>query len=306
MTPQAATTRWKQVETLFHQTAAITPDNRAAFLDEVCHGDLELRAELDSLLASSDQTLSDLQHSVAAAASDVLDWENPALARIGPYRLIRTLGEGGMGTVYLGERDDDQYHRVVAIKVLRAGLTRSPALQLLFRSERQILADLDHPNIARMLDGGITLHGSPYLVMEYIDGTPPDVFCREHGLGLDTRMGLFRTLCTAVDYAHRHLIIHRDIKPLNVLVTAEGAPKLLDFGIAKLIDPIKESGDLEARDSERLLTPDYASPEQLLGKPISTATDVYALGVLLFEIMAGERAVCRFSARGARSRYLRR
>ncbi len=288
MTPQAATTRWRQVETLFHQTAAIPPDNRAAFLDEVCQGDLELRAELESLLGSSDQTLSDLQHSVAAAAGDVLDWENPDLARIGAYRLIRTLGEGGMGTVYLGERDDDQYHRVVAIKVLRAGLTRSPALQLLFRSERQILADLDHPNIARMLDGGITPQGSPYLVMEYIEGTPPDEFCRERGLGLDSRLRLFRTLCTAVDYAHRHLIIHRDIKPLNVLVTAEGSPKLLDFGIAKLIDPIKESGDLEARGGERLLTPDYASPEQLLGKPISTATDVYALGVLLFELVASE------------------
>ncbi len=288
MNPPAETTRWRRVETLFHQTIAVGPDNRSAFLDEVCQGDLELRAELESLLASSDQTLSDLQHSVAAAAGDVLDWENPDLARIGAYRLIRTLGEGGMGTVYLGERDDDQYHRVVAIKVLRAGLTRSPALQLLFRSERQILADLDHPNIARMLDGGITPHGSPYLVMEYIDGTPPDVFCRERNLGLDARLRLFRTLCSAVDYAHRHLVIHRDIKPLNVLVTAEGAPKLLDFGIARLIDPIQEEGDLEGRGGERLLTPDYASPEQLLGKPISTATDVYALGVLLFELLAGE------------------
>jgi tetratricopeptide (TPR) repeat protein len=288
MTPPAATTRWKRVETLFHQTAAVGPDNRAAFLDQVCEGDFELRAELESLLASSDQTLSDLQRSVAAAAADALDAEIQDLARIGPYRLIRTLGEGGMGTVYLGERDDDQYHRVVAIKVLRAGLTRSPALQLLFRSERQILADLDHPNIARMLDGGITPNGSPYLVMEYIDGIPPDIFCRERGLALDARLRLFRTLCTAVDYAHRHLVIHRDIKPLNVLVTADGSPKLLDFGIAKLIDPILEGGDLETRGGERLLTPDYASPEQLLGKPISTATDVYALGVLLFELVAGE------------------
>jgi serine/threonine-protein kinase len=288
MTPPAATTRWGRVETLFHQTVAIDPEDRAAFLDQVCQGDFELRAELESLLASSDQTLSDLRGSVAAAAGDVLDAAPPELARIGAYRLIRTLGEGGMGTVYLGERDDDQYHRVVAIKVLRAGLTRSPALQLLFRSERQILADLDHPNIARMLDGGITPHGSPYLVMEYIDGTPPDVFCRERKLGLDARLRLFRTLCSAVDYAHRHLVIHRDIKPLNVLVTAEGVPKLLDFGIAKLIDPIREEGDLEARGGERLLTPDYASPEQLLGKPISTATDVYALGVLLFELLTGE------------------
>jgi serine/threonine-protein kinase len=248
---------------------------------------LELRAEIESLLASSDHTLSDLKRSVVAAADDVLDGDDPDLSKIGPYRIIRTLGEGGMGTVYLGERDD-QYHRVVAIKVLRAGLTRSPALQLLFRTERQILADLDHPNIARMLDGGITPNGSPYLVMEYIDGTPPDIFCRERQLGLDARLRLFRTLCSAVDYAHRHLVIHRDIKPLNVLVTAEGVPKLLDFGIAKLIDPIQEGNDFEARTGERLLTPDYASPEQLLGKPISTATDVYALGVLLFELLAGE------------------
>ncbi len=288
MTPPAAETRWGRVETLFHQAVAIAPEDRGAFLDQTCQGDFELRAELESLLASSDQTLSDLRGSVAAAAADALDAENEGLARIGPYRLIHTLGEGGMGTVHLGERDDDQYHRVVAIKVLRAGLTRSPALQLLFRSERQILADLDHPNIARMLDGGITSHGSPYLVMEYIDGIPPDIFCRERGLGLDARLRLFRTLGSAVDYAHRHLVIHRDIKPLNVLVTAEGSPKLLDFGIAKLIDPILEGGDLEPRGGERLLTPDYASPEQLLGKPISTATDVYALGVLLFELVAGE------------------
>ena len=288
MTPQAATTRWRQVETLFHQTVSIDPGERSAFLDQACQGDFELRAELESLLASSDQTLSDLQDSLAAAAGDMLDGANTDLARIGPYRLIRTLGEGGMGTVYLGERDDDQYHRVVAIKVLRAALTRSPALQLLFRSERQILADLDHPNIARMLDGGITLHGSPYLVMEYIDGVPPDVYCRERSLGLDVRLKLFRTLCSAVDYAHRHLVIHRDIKPLNVLVTGDGASKLLDFGIARLIDPIQEGVDLEARGGERLLTPDYASPEQLLGKPISTATDVYALGNLLFELVVGE------------------
>ncbi len=288
MTPPAATTRWGRVETLFHQIVAVQPEDRAAVLDQVCQGDFELRAELESLLASADHTLSDLQNSVAVAAADALDAGPPQLTRIGAYRLIRALGEGGMGTVYLGERDDDQYHRVVAIKVLRAGLTRSPALQLLFRSERQILADLDHPNIARMLDGGITPDGSPYLVMEYIDGTPPDIFCRERGLGLDARLRLLRTLCSAVDYAHRHLVIHRDIKPLNVLVTAEGELKLLDFGIAKLIDPIQEESDLEARGGERLLTPDYASPEQLLGKPISTATDVYALGVLLFELLAGE------------------
>ena len=175
---------------------------------------LSCARRLESLLASSDQTLSDLQHSVAAAAGDVLDWENPDLARIEPYRLIRTLGEGGMGTVYLGERDDDQYHRVVALKVLRAGLTRSPALQLLFRSERQILADLDHPNIARMLDGGITPNGSPYLMMEYIDGIPPDIFCCERGLGLDARL-----------YVSSGRFAQRSITPIAIwLFTATSSP----------------------------------------------------------------------------------
>ena len=182
-----------------------------------------------------------------------------------------------------------EYHRTVAIKVLRAGLSHRPELQILFRTERQILADFDHPNIARMLDGGITPDGSPYLVMEYIDGIAIDEFCTKHKLALDARLRLFRALCSAVDYAHRHLVIHRDIKPLNVLVTEDGSPKLLDFGIAKLIRPY-EAGDglVTAGGNERLLTPDYASPEQLLGRPVSTATDVYALGVLLFELLTGE------------------
>jgi len=300
-----AKTRWKRIETLFHQASEVDTALRDDFIEQACAGDRELRAELDSLLSSSGMTLAALKGPVADAAGDLLDAlpgdqpgvlssqdqdQQPAKAsRIGAYRLIRTLGEGGMGTVYLGARDDDQYQRTVAIKVLRAGITHRPELQLLFRTERQILADFDHPNIARMLDGGITAQGSPYLVMEYIDGIALDEYCHRQKLSLDARLRLFRTLCAAIDYAHRHLVIHRDIKPLNVLVTGDGTPKLLDFGIAKLIDPYQSPSDqVLIPGSEHMLTPDYASPEQLMGRPVSTATDVYALGVLLFELLTGE------------------
>jgi serine/threonine protein kinase/Tfp pilus assembly protein PilF len=289
VTTRVATARWRRIETLFHQAAEIETTQRGAFLDEACKDDPEMRAELDSLLSSSDGTLTDLKASVAMAAEQLLDARSQEGSRIGAYRLIRTLGEGGMGAVYLGSRDDDQYERLVAIKVIRAGLAKNAALQVRFRTERQILANLDHPNIARMLDGGITPDGSPYLVMEYIDGIALDVFCRERKLLLSERLRLFRMLCAAVDYAHRHLVIHRDIKPMNVLVTSEGSPKLLDFGIAKLVDPYQIGADPAVTSmSQRLLTPEYASPEQLLGQPVSTATDVYALGVLLFELLTGE------------------
>jgi serine/threonine-protein kinase len=289
MTSRVATDRWRRIEALFHQASDIDKEARTAFLDQVCEGDPELRAELDSLLSSSDRTLFDLKNSVSAEAGRMLDRSSVAIEKIGVYRLIRTLGEGGMGAVYLGARDDDQYERLVAIKLIRAGLSQSASLQLRFRTERQILANLDHPNIARLLDGGITPDGSPYLVMEYIDGVALDRYCDQRKLSLDARLRLFRTLCAAVDYAHRHLVVHRDIKPMNVLVTEDGSPKLLDFGIAKLLDPYQPGCDpAVTRVSQRLLTPDYASPEQLLGKAVSTATDVYALGVLLFELLTGQ------------------
>jgi serine/threonine-protein kinase len=289
-TTRVATERWRRIEMLFHQASELDSAARSAFLDQACHNDFEMRAELDSLLSSADKTLLDLKNSVCVAAGEMLDNEEEGRLRIGAYRLVRTLGEGGMGAVYLGARDDDQFERLVAIKVIRAAMAQSPALQIRFRTERQILANLDHPNIARMLDGGITRDGSPYLVMEYIDGIALDAFCREHALSLDARLRLFRTLCTAVDYAHRHLVVHRDLKPANVLVMADGTPKLLDFGIAKLLDPYQIGADpAVTRGSQRLLTPDYASPEQILGKPVSTATDVYALGILLFELTTGER-----------------
>ena len=285
------TLRWQRVDVLFHQALEVDSDRRAAWVTDACGDDLELRAELESLLAPSDLTLDAVKGAVSKAADDLLDAESGMPERIGAYRILRTLGQGGMGTVYLAERDDAQYKRTVAIKVLRSALSRSPAFQVLFRSERQILADLDHPNIARMLDGGITPQGAPYLVMEYIDGIALDVYCLQQKLGLAARLELFRALCSAVAYAQGRMVIHRDLKPTNVLVGRDGAPKLLDFGIAKLMIPLDEfdPGDAAAGEhAERMLTPDYASPEQLLGQPISAATDVYALGVLLYELLTWE------------------
>ena len=187
-----------------------------------------------------------------------------------------------MGTVFLASREDAEFEQRVAIKLVRRGAGGESLLQR-FRQERQILAALEHPNIARLLDGGTTSGGVPYLVMEYVEGTPIDDYCREHNLPIDARLRLFLQLCDAVQYAHRGLVIHRDIKPANVLVTADGIPKLLDFGIAKLT-----SAQTDATIT-RLMTPDYASPEQLAGKLVTTATDVYSLGLLLFELLTGKR-----------------
>ncbi|MEP7366986.1 MAG: serine/threonine-protein kinase, partial [Acidobacteriota bacterium] len=188
--------------------------------------------------------------------------------------------------VFLAERDDEQFKKTVAIKIVRSALLLMPEMLARFRSERQILASLDHPNIARLLDGGAAPNGSPYVVMEYIDGSTLGEYCSHHNLSLTDRLHLFRKICSAVHYAHQNLIVHRDIKPDNVIVTREGEPKLLDFGIAKLIDPAAASNQTQTRN--RLMTPDYASPEQVRGEAITTATDVYALGVLLFELLSGD------------------
>ncbi len=193
-----------------------------------------------------------------------------------------------MGRVFLAARADDQYQQLVAIKLMHLGLWQSHAMLERFRTERQILASLTHPNIARLLDGGVTEEGSPYLVMEFVDGTPIDKYCHAHNLSLEAKLHLFRQVCSAVEYAHSHLVVHRDIKPENVLVTSDGTPRLLDFGIAKLLDPDAPQEMLaQTRPTERLLTPEYASPEQIRGEPITTAADVYALGVLLYELLAG-------------------
>jgi serine/threonine-protein kinase len=279
MTPE----RWEHLQRLFYEASVMETPERQAFLDSECAGDPGLRLQVESLILSSDETapmgIIDSLRLLAASAIAITAGE-----RIGNYEVIRELGRGGMGSVFLAVRADDQYRKQVAIKLMNMAIA-GPEMQARFRAERQILADLDHRNIARMLDGGATPSGLPYVVMEYIDGSPIDVWCRDKGLGEDERLRLFRQLCDAVIYAHRNLIIHRDLKPANVLVGRDGAPKLLDFGIAKLVN--EEAGI--TRVHERLLTPEYASPEQVRGEAISTASDVYSLGVVLCELLTGHR-----------------
>ena len=212
---------------------------------------------------------------------------SPALPsqRIGPYRLVRELGRGGMGVVYLAERDDGEYQQLAAVKLLQ-GSAQSGTFTKLFWRERQILAQLEHPNIARLLQGGTTTSGQPYYAMEFVEGVRLQQYCADHDLGLRQRLELFLDICAAVSYAHRKLVIHRDLKPQNILVTAEGRPKLLDFGLAKLLEP--DSPPAENTTAVMLLTPSYASPEQLMGLPLTVATDIYSLGVVLYELLSGE------------------
>jgi serine/threonine-protein kinase len=277
---------WGRVEALFDEAAALPATERAAFLSSACGEDLEVRAEVESLLAADARAAEFLGRpavSVAAPPSP------PTLVgrRVGQYRVEAKLGEGGMSTVYLAVRADAAYQQKVALKVLGCGADRAD-LSARFRAERQILASLDHPGIARLLDGGTTDDGRPYLVMEHIEGAPLDQYCDAHQLGLDARIDLFRQVCAAVQYAHQNLVVHRDIKPSNILVDALGVPRLLDFGIAKLLEGAQLPGTVEATvTGQRLMTPQYASPEQVEGGAITTATDVYSLGVLLYVLLTG-------------------
>lgn len=279
---------WQRIEALFYATLDQPPSERESFLDNACGDDLPLRKEIESLLEASEKTSGFLQKSVQEAARALSPVEEITSGRqIGAYKLLRVVGEGGMGAVYLAARADDLYKQQVAIKLMHAGFAQTRRMLLRFSAERQILANLNHPNIARLLDGGI-YEGVPYLVMEYIDGISIVEYCRKNKLGTAARLQLFGTVCAAVEYAHKNLVVHRDIKPGNILVTPEGVPKLLDFGIAKLLR--LEDGDLtQTRTTERMMTPEYASPEQVRGDLITTSTDVYALGVLLYELLSGTR-----------------
>ena len=283
-----ADNNWLRIEAVFYAALEHPPADRPAFLDHSCAGDLALRQEVDSLLEASDKTLGFLQKPVQSAVRALETTEEITSGRqIGAYRLLRVLGEGGMGRVYLAARADDMYQQQVAIKLMHAGFAQTQRMLLRFGAERQILANLNHPNIARLLDGGVD-GGLPYLVMEYVDGDSIDDYCRKNNLGTEARLRLFCTVCSAVEYAHKNLVVHRDIKPGNILVNAEGVPKLLDFGIAKLLAP--DGAEIaQTRTAERMMTPEYASPEQVRGDNITTSTDVYALGVLLYELLAGKR-----------------
>jgi serine/threonine protein kinase/tetratricopeptide (TPR) repeat protein len=284
----AAHDSWKRVEAVLNEALDMSPEDRAAFLDRECAGDLELRREVDSLLASVDKSLGFIERPLHQVAQRLAEESEGPGSRIQAYQLLKVIGEGGMGKVYLAARADNQYNQQVAIKLLQAGFAQTTAMLLRFRSERQILADLDHPNIARLLDGGATPSGLPFLAMEYVDGIPIHEYCRQNRLSIAQRLRLFVTVCGAVDYAHKHLVVHRDIKPPNILVTKEGVPKLLDFGIAKLVDP-EHGAAAQTRTADRLMTPEYASPEQITGAAVTTATDVHALGVVLYELLSGSR-----------------
>ena len=242
-----STERWQQLEDLFHAALDRAPADREAFVAGACGGDAGLRQEVERLLRAHEQASSFVAQAAADVARVAADVP-PDGRQIGAYRIIRELGRGGMGTVYLGERADAQFQMRVAIKVIKRGMDTDAVLQR-FRHERQILAGLAHPNIARLLDGGTTGDGLPYFVMEYVDGQPIDEYCRAHRLPIGDRLGLFRQVCAAVAYAHQNLVVHRDIKPSNILVTSERSPKLLDFGIAKLLDA--DGGDVGCRDRIR-------------------------------------------------------
>jgi len=279
MTPE----RWQQVREVFDGALALSPEERGDYLEKACVHDSDLRREVESLLSS------DQEAGIAFLNTPVVDLSRPhpfsagrVGRRIGAYNILEEIGHGGMGEVYRAGRADGQYEKQVAIKLVRGGYDSAAVLER-FRHERQILASLDHPNIARLLDGGTTDEGVPYLVMELIEGTPIDEYCNTHQLSVTERLRLFLQVCSAVQYAHQRLVIHRDIKPGNILVTKEGIPKLLDFGIAKILDPNSMSETTIAGP----MTPEYASPEQIRGEPITTATDVYSLGVVLYRLVAG-------------------
>ena len=286
MTPE----EWRRVQEILDAALQAQPAARGAYLDRACSSEPSLRREVESLIAAHENAGSFMERPAGEDFAELFEHEPVSRAgeRMGPYRLLEEIGRGGMGTVYRAVRVDD-FEQQVAIKLVRRGLDTDFVLAR-FRNERQILAQLEHPNIGRLLDGATTEDGLPYFVMEYVRGGALDRYCDGRSLTITERLGLFVAICSAVQYAHQNLIVHRDIKPSNILVTDDGVPKLLDFGIAKILNP-ESAGMAEGRTMTmvKLLTPEYASPEQLLGEPITTASDVYSLGVVLYELLTGRR-----------------
>jgi serine/threonine protein kinase len=303
--------RWQTVERLYHATLDCEESQRDAFLTRACCGDPDLRREVESLVSYGNRTGKFIEGSALEIVAPALAGEeDPGQdhapdecqiiekmigKRISQYRIVEHLGSGGMGEVYRAVRADDQFQKQVAIKLLHAG-EASGFVVGRFKNERQILASFDHPNIARLLDGGATDGSVPYFVMELVEGQPIDKYCDAHKLGIPARLKIFLQVCSALEYAHQHQIIHRDIKPANIVVTAEGVPKLLDFGIAKILDRnvlLRLAGVAglvgPTQTTFRAFTPEYASPEQIKSEPITSVSDVYSLGVLLYELLTGHR-----------------
>jgi len=282
--------RWLKVKEILSRALELSPSERRAFIKGECGDDNELREEIESLLDVNEESESFIESPVLVVSSLVTE-ETPVSfigKEIGAYKIESQIGRGGMGAVFLATRADKQFQKQVAIKLIKRGLDTDDIIRR-FRYERQILAGLDHPNITRLLDGGATDDGLPFLVMDYVEGLPLNQFCDERQLTIKERLKLFLQICSAVSYAHQNLIIHRDIKPSNILVTKDGVPKLLDFGIAKLLVSDNSSTIDRTLTATQAMTPEYASPEQVLGNPVTTATDVYSLGVLLYELLTGHR-----------------
>ena len=288
MTPED----WHKVKEVLQTALELEPGARTDFLDVACPRGNGLRAEVESLLESHEQDEAFLERPAAVDAADLVLGPAPAARigrRLGPYELLEEIGQGGMGEVYRAVRVDGMYDQQVAIKVIRSGLGTEFFVSR-FKNERQILAGLEHPNIASLRDGGVTEEGLPYVVLEFVAGEPIDQYCAHHNLSIAERLKLFRTVCSAVQYAHQNLVVHRDLKPGNILVTEDGVPKLLDFGIAKILDP-QQSGDAadQTLTMMRIMTPDFASPEQVRGAVITTSSDIYSLGVILYVLLTGRR-----------------
>ncbi|MBS1824479.1 MAG: protein kinase [Acidobacteria bacterium] len=286
--------RYQQVKEIVALLLTADYNERTTRLADLCGSDQELRREVESLLEASDEAGAGFLQDPAYAATIMQSGSTSAPPaalegqRIGPYRILREIGSGGMGVVYEAVREDE-FRKKVAIKVVKPGMNTAQIMDR-FYSERRISATLNHPNITMLLDGGATADQRPYFAMEYVDGAPIDVYCREKSLTLRQRLELFRTVCGAVHYAHQNLIVHRDLKPSNILVTTDGVPKLLDFGIAKILDPVGVENDGSGMTAAfPVMTPDYASPEQARNQPVTTATDIYSLGAVLYELLTGKR-----------------
>lgn len=279
--------RWQRLEHLCFAALDQPAEARSAFLDSACAGDAALRRDADELLEQLESDPAFLEMPLAVLPEPLVDLLRSELPeRIGPYRVLGRLGRGGMGDVVLALRESDDLRRRVAIKLIRRGMDTDEVLGR-FRLERRILSSLHHPNIAVLIDAGATDDGRPYFVMEYVEGQPLTDFCDSRRLSIDERLTLFRTVCAAVQHAHQNLIVHRDLKPGNILVTVDGVPKLLDFGIGKVLMPTETLTPIETRTRMRIMTPEYAAPEQITGASITTATDVYALGLLLHQLLTG-------------------
>lgn len=278
---------WARIKEIVATALELDPAQRAEFVRKQCGDDDGVRQEVESLLSCHDGADSILETPAACNLFPAAE-EKVIGRRIGAYRIVSEIGQGGMAVVYLAARDDREFVRQVAIKMVKAGGNHSEIVRR-FRNERQTLAALDHPNIVKLLDGGTTEEGWPYLVMEYVEGLPIDQYCDQNGLTLRDRLDLFRSVCSAVHYAHRHQVIHRDLKPRNILITRDGVPRLLDFGIAKVLASELVVDQTSTVGEWRPMTPEYASPEQVRGQPITAAADVYSLGILLYELLSGHR-----------------